>query len=384
MQAKRKPKMGWFSRKRKAPPATLAPLVDSPRAGAKIELDEVEQIVAETEYQQELKRFNQLASDFNHQVSESTSIQMGYAAQRSAVFEVAKKRNLHGDSVGAINSGLKAWALEEVEAEIRKSQGDNFASQTSFILKEISDSFANAGDVPRAIRFLDDAIEAVKDGNFYFIAESKGLIEVWDERRNELFHLYDNDIAATPNHLAADLKYLAPICQYCSEEYVKQFVVKMKEHGREIFELHEFSAVPRVSLMRLSVLDGADVNRFDKLGTLPIHLSAQTGNVNAISVLIDAGADVNAPSGDRWSSLMLAAEYGHLEATNFLLDAGADCAYVGEGGWTALHRAGAMGLSDVVQRLIEAGAGRDQTDDNGLSPKQLAESRGHLDTANIL
>jgi len=389
--------MSWFSRKRKAPPPTLPPIGDIPRAGAKIELDEVEQFVAETEFRTEYKRFSKLTSEFNHQVSESVAIEMGYSAERKAVFEVAKKRNRYGDYVGAINSGMKAWGLEDVKAELRKSQGDSFASQTSFILNEISESFAGAGDIPRAITFLDEAISAV--GNGHFNTETKGLIEVWEERRDELFQLYDRGMPPTPdgeehtidpltgNFLPGatdDPKHFPVICQYCSADYVMRVLTLLRKQNHEIFELHEFSNIPRLSLMKLSISKGTDVNRFDDLGGLPIHYAAQTGHVQAIGVLTGAGADVNAPSEDRWSSLMLAAEYGHLDATKFLLDAGADSRYVGEGGWTALHRAGAMGHTDVARLLIEAGSERERTDDEGLSPRKLAESKGHADTAQFL
>ena len=43
-----------------------------------------------------------------------------------------------------------------------------------------------------------------------------------------------------------------------------------------------------------------------------------------------------------------------------------------------------MGHTNVARLLIEAGSERERTDDEGLSPRQLADSKGHADTAEFL
>ena len=299
---------------------------------------------------------------------------MGYRAQRMALQEVAKRRNRYGDYAGSADSSMKAWGLEEAEAARVASEGRDYPSLTPYIVEELSHSFENVGDIPRAIKFLDEAIASITTG--HQIAETSGVIEVWEDRRNELFEEYDSGNFEYKNYdVTGDI--FAEVCRYCTDTYLEDAVTAIREKGERVFELHVFSWIPRIKLMRQSITADLDVNVFDDLGGLPLYYAAQTSNVEAVNVLLEAGAEVNTPSEDHWTPVMAAAESGNVNVLNSLLEAGADFSYAGEGGWTALHRAGAKGHIDVARRLIEVGADVKAIDEKGLTPEGLADEEGY-------
>ncbi|KAJ7166684.1 ankyrin repeat-containing domain protein [Mycena filopes] len=103
----------------------------------------------------------------------------------------------------------------------------------------------------------------------------------------------------------------------------------------------------------------------------PLHIAAESGNVETTRMLLAAGADPAAEWQQDWyQPLHLAAQRGHIDVMKLLLDAGApvDTEYGCDGcSESALHHACAVGRLDMMALLIERGAD--------------IENRGHYGTA---
>ena len=123
---------------------------------------------------------------------------------------------------------------------------------------------------------------------------------------------------------------------------------------------------------------GAKVSAVDQFGSCALFYASRQGHCGLVDALLAAGADVNH---SRVTALLIAARFGHASAVAKLLAAGADVAAVDDDGNTALHRCalettpGAVyggGIGEVVELLIKACADTTATNEDGLTPLQLA------------
>lgn len=125
-----------------------------------------------------------------------------------------------------------------------------------------------------------------------------------------------------------------------------------------------------------------------------LHLTAKTGNPDAVQALIDHGADVNAKQVRQYTPLMFAASEGHAEVIAKLLEHGADPAATTlastrperrpAGGMTAMLFAARQGHQAAVQALIDGGADFDQVSADQTSPLLIAVLNGHYELAESL
>jgi uncharacterized protein len=144
------------------------------------------------------------------------------------------------------------------------------------------------------------------------------------------------------------------------------------------------------------------------IGTTPLLRAARSGDVAAMSLLIERGALVDLPQVAGATPLMVAVGLGAssidtrgkfrtgldaLAAAQVLLDAGAAVNARDRNGRSALHAAAAQGYSDVVKLLVERGADIGAKDADGVTPVDAANGklragRGagvvHADTAELL
>ena len=77
----------------------------------------------------------------------------------------------------------------------------------------------------------------------------------------------------------------------------------------------------------------------DIKGNTAVHRTARDGNVTMLKIILDAGADINARNKIGATPAMLAASRGHLEVLDLLLEYGADMDAVDDDGWNTLNHA---------------------------------------------
>jgi len=102
------------------------------------------------------------------------------------------------------------------------------------------------------------------------------------------------------------------------------------------------------------VESGANVNAVARTGLFrPLHFAANTGNADAVRLLLDAGAEVNARDAQGGTALHAAAKGGHTATVQLLLARGAEKQVRDTMGKTPLDVASESGLSEVAALLKE-------------------------------
>ena len=126
----------------------------------------------------------------------------------------------------------------------------------------------------------------------------------------------------------------------------------------------------------------------DANGTTPLCAASLNGNLNCVSLLIEAGANKDQGRTDTGATpLFIAAQNGHLEVVRFLVESGAnkDQGTTDEFGATPLFIAAHQGHLEVVRFLVESGANKDQvTTDPGSTPLYIAAQNGHIEVVRFL
>lgn len=108
--------------------------------------------------------------------------------------------------------------------------------------------------------------------------------------------------------------------------------------------------------VRFLIEKGADVNKIDGIGKLPLHRAASQRSSNIVEILIAAGADVNKRDGDRMTPLMHAVNMNHVPSIQLLASKGADLEAGTEKGYTALELALGEGKFFAADALMNAGS----------------------------
>ncbi len=139
-----------------------------------------------------------------------------------------------------------------------------------------------------------------------------------------------------------------------------------------------FSAISGGDAERVSFLieKGADVNKRDGLGHLPLQLAASERKSNLMALLIKAGAKVDARDGDGMTPLLHAINMNHVPSIDVLAKAGADLEAGTDKGYTALELALGDGKFFAAKALIDAGAQVDVANGpGGVTPLMVAATQ---------
>jgi ankyrin repeat protein len=121
-------------------------------------------------------------------------------------------------------------------------------------------------------------------------------------------------------------------------------------------------------------------------GFTPLQLASFFGHLDAVKTLLTLGAHANIQSQNPMKLVALhsAAAGGNALVVEALLDAGANVNARQHGGWTALHAAAGQGSSEMTRILTHHKADPQAASDDGTTPAQLAELKGHRHVFNML
>ncbi len=142
--------------------------------------------------------------------------------------------------------------------------------------------------------------------------------------------------------------------------------------------------------LKACLLKGEDANTKDKDGLSLLNYAAYYGNMDVVTLLLDAGAEVNYQDPWGMSSLHASLKEGHNEVSRLLINRGADVnAKTTAGtypGFAPLHVAAYFGKTDLdtIRLLLEKGADVTVKNAAGKTPLQIAEEKGLDEVAALL
>lgn len=141
------------------------------------------------------------------------------------------------------------------------------------------------------------------------------------------------------------------------------------------------AAGKNVSIVRLLISHGADVNAASSKGYSALHVAAAEGIRQIVDILLTHGADVNARDSQGITALDLAAEAGRNAIVHLLIAKGASTAMCDGKGNTALHYAAWAGNASTVEVLLDAGSDLEARNAKGETPLAIAARTGNTDVA---
>ena len=115
----------------------------------------------------------------------------------------------------------------------------------------------------------------------------------------------------------------------------------------------------------------------DRSGSHVLHVAANRGDADMVSLLVRASAEVDVKDEDGNTPLVLACRAGHLEAAQMLLDKGADASAANEQGDTPLLLACTAGNLEFAQVLCDKGADASAANHKGNTPLLAAVAAGN-------
>lgn len=155
-------------------------------------------------------------------------------------------------------------------------------------------------------------------------------------------------------------------------------LMKEVRFARKVF-FHE-RAITQRHLQHFHMALGlyADLRNEDQDGNTPLHEACWAGNDDIVWLLLSKRADLYAESHRNESPLWVATVNGRLNICKLLLESRANVCERSLSGDTLLHRTAWAGELKLGDLLIQAKADTNVTNNDGLTPFQLAQSYGQL------
>jgi hypothetical protein len=157
--------------------------------------------------------------------------------------------------------------------------------------------------------------------------------------------------------------------------------------GRQASPMHIAAEGGRADILSLLIDHGAIVDGRDAIDQTPLLRASCGGHLEAGQCLLDRGADINARNDDNQTPLFNAVLYGHVEFARTLLERG------GAGvindldrffGHTPLHCAADDGSIQAARLLLEHGADFNAPNKSGKTPFEMASDCGRQDIMDLL
>ena len=156
-----------------------------------------------------------------------------------------------------------------------------------------------------------------------------------------------------------------------------------EEMCRGVTALWCATAAQHFDIVKLMVVNGADINHSSINDSSPLRVACLKGNVNIVQYLLDHNADLNIAYKNKSSCLMASCIGGNIQIVKCLVDKGADLDFEGEYGTTALHIAAKCGKCGIVKLLIDNGASIKGNNYN-VTPLMTAAAFGNVTVVNYL
>lgn len=137
------------------------------------------------------------------------------------------------------------------------------------------------------------------------------------------------------------------------------------------------AAAGHISIVKLLVKWGANVNSTTRTNSTPLRAACFDGHFEIVKYLINNGADFEVANRHGHTCLMIACYKGHYKIAQYLLSLKADVNRRSVKGNTALHDCAESGSLEILQLLLKHGAKMD-VDSYGMTPLLAASVTGHL------
>ena len=135
------------------------------------------------------------------------------------------------------------------------------------------------------------------------------------------------------------------------------------------------------------IAHGADVDRGDTAGQTALHLTVYStalhisGHLSIVKILVDGGANVNVQDKYGCTPLIIHAEKGNKDIVSYFIAHGADVDRKDPAGRTALHISGHL---SIVKILVDVGANVNVQDKYGRTPLMIHADKGNKDIVSYL
>lgn len=156
-----------------------------------------------------------------------------------------------------------------------------------------------------------------------------------------------NMIPWAARHGAEESLYLVNKLLHCGAD------VNSMDFFRGESALHSACDTAKLSVVKVLLERGIEVNIRNRNGMVALHLAAESGDDEVVKVLITNKSAVNVQDVTGSTPLIAAVNHNKSSTALLLLQHGADVNFQDRNGITALHWASARGNIEIVQKLME-------------------------------